>query len=189
MLEICLYFPGDEKRWRKSRESKLRCNHPQLEKKHGERDERTMKVPAAEGRWKGSEREVLMVFPIYWAHIFHHDSWDAEVRWLEASFRFARHIPKENSLRVVDTMLKFEERISKAGAQRRRLLRRFVNKIKRNPSRAITEGRRVDDLRLISGEMCPLNLPATFHHSSTLNGWEEEKFVFPANSDGKIKTE
>lgn len=37
--------------------------------------------------------------------------------------------------------------------------------------------------------MCPSNFPATSRHSSALNGWDEEKFVFPANSDKKIKAE
>lgn len=58
-------------------ESKLRCNHPQLEKKDEEKQRMWW------GEWATIEREVLMVFPIYWAHIFHHDSWvDAEERWM-----------------------------------------------------------------------------------------------------------
>lgn len=70
--DLSTFFPDvgwSEKKEGISR-SKLRCNHPQPEKKTKEE---------MRGTQRGCRREVLMVFPIYRAHIFHHDSWARDV--------------------------------------------------------------------------------------------------------------
>lgn len=146
MLEICLYFPGDEKRRRKSRESKLRCNHPQLEK-HGRTRRSERWGFWGRGFGGASEREVLMVFPIYWAHIFHHDSWGC---WSEVAEGFISiclpHSEGELSAGLRYNVEVWRTNLEKKRRERsedgwRRLLRLFVNKIKWSRSRAIREGR------------------------------------------------